>query len=177
MLSCKKICPDKLQKYRKLLTTLYPPKTRTAIGRARQFGICASREVRLFEKLTNRAHMCKNLRGAQESIPSLAGRDDNPIWHTGPPSYVRLAEQIPWNRFLGSLNVYKFGLWVATQDFSVSYQCFRWETTLYRQSGSSLPCMILLPPSHLVYFFTDGSGNFLKSERLAYLCALGSSNS
>ncbi len=26
---------------------------------------------------------------------------------------TRLVESIPWNRFLGSLNVYKFGLWLA----------------------------------------------------------------
>jgi hypothetical protein len=26
---------------------------------------------------------------------------------------TRLVESIPWNRFLGSLDVYKFGLWLA----------------------------------------------------------------
>ncbi len=31
-----------------------------------------------------------------------------PIWRTGPPGYM--AESIPWNRFLRSLNIYKFGL-------------------------------------------------------------------
>ncbi len=59
------------------------------------------------------------LSGAKESIPSLAGRYDNPIWYTGPPSYIRLAEQIPWNRFLGSLNVNKFGLWGHYSGLSV----------------------------------------------------------
>jgi hypothetical protein len=48
-------------------------------------------------------------RSAQESIPSLAGR------YEGPPGYIGwqnrfLAESIPWNRFQGSLNVYKYGL-------------------------------------------------------------------
>ncbi len=38
--------------------------------------------------------------GAQESIPSLVGPYDNPVWRSGPPGYIG------WrNRFLGSLNV------------------------------------------------------------------------
>jgi hypothetical protein len=46
-----------------------------------------------------------NLSGAQESIPSPADRNDNPICVTGPPGYIG------WrNRFLGSINVYKCGL-------------------------------------------------------------------
>jgi hypothetical protein len=28
-----------------------------------------------------------------------------------------LAESIPWKRFLGSLNVYKFGLWIKAVGF------------------------------------------------------------
>ncbi len=43
-----------------------------------------------------------NLLGAPELIPSLAGRFDNPICHTGLPGWR--------NRFLGSLNVSKYGL-------------------------------------------------------------------
>ncbi len=31
-----------------------------------------------------------------------------------PATLHRLAESIPWNRFLGSVNVYKFGLWRVT---------------------------------------------------------------
>jgi hypothetical protein len=31
-----------------------------------------------------------------------------------PARLHRLAESIPWNRYLGSLNIYKFGLWRAT---------------------------------------------------------------
>jgi hypothetical protein len=42
---------------------------------------------------------------------SLAGQYDDPICRTGLPALQRLAESIPWNLFLGSLNVYKFGLW------------------------------------------------------------------
>jgi hypothetical protein len=34
--------------------------------------------------------------------------------------------------------------------------------------------LYVLSVSHLVYIFTDESGNFLKSERVAYLCDLGS---
>jgi hypothetical protein len=44
------------------------------------------------------------------SLCSLAGRYDNPICHTVPAGLHRMAESIPLNRFLGSLNVYKFGL-------------------------------------------------------------------
>jgi hypothetical protein len=51
-----------------------------------------------------------NLKGAQESIPSLAGRYDNPFLTYRPAWLHRLAESIPWNRFLGSVNVYKIGL-------------------------------------------------------------------
>ncbi len=36
--------------------------------------------------------------------------DDSPIWRR-PARLHRLAESILWNRFLGSLNVYKYGLW------------------------------------------------------------------
>ncbi len=43
-----------------------------------------------------------------ESIPSLAGRYDNPICCTGPPSYMGYR-----NRFPGSLIVYKYGPWWA----------------------------------------------------------------
>ncbi len=52
--------------------------------------------------------------GAQESILSMAGRYDNPIWRTGPT----------WNRFLGSLNVYKFGLWLFLKRMGGSYRGF-----------------------------------------------------
>ncbi len=47
---------------------------------------------------------------AQESISNLAGRYDNPIWRNGtdPPDHTGWDKAIPWNRFLGSLNVYKF---------------------------------------------------------------------
>jgi hypothetical protein len=38
-------------------------------------------------------------------ISGLTGRNDNPICCTGPSDYIGW-----WNRFLGSLNVYKYGL-------------------------------------------------------------------
>ncbi len=45
------------------------------------------------------------IKGAKESISSLAARYDNPICRAGPPGYKG------WRiRFLGSLNVYKYGL-------------------------------------------------------------------
>jgi hypothetical protein len=44
--------------------------------------------------------------------PSKETRNQFPAWRAGRPvaRLHRLAESIPWNRFLGSLNVYKFGL-------------------------------------------------------------------
>jgi hypothetical protein len=47
----------------------------------------------------------------------LAGRYDNSNWRTSyQPARLRgLAESIPWNRCLGSLNVYKFGLCVLAR--------------------------------------------------------------
>jgi hypothetical protein len=56
-----------------------------------------------------RARICKPLKDP-ESIPSMPGRHGNPLCRTGPPGY-RLAASIPRNRFLGSLNVYKYGLY------------------------------------------------------------------
>ncbi len=47
------------------------------------------------------------LAGAQESIPSLAGHYDNPI---DVPAREAISTVDWWNRFLGSLNVYKYGL-------------------------------------------------------------------
>jgi len=40
----------------------------------------------------------------------MVGLSDNPFWRTDPPGYDWLAETIPWNSFLGSVNVYKSGL-------------------------------------------------------------------
>ncbi len=45
------------------------------------------------------------------SLCSLAGRNDSPICRTGPPGID------PWNRFLGSLNVHKFGLGHCTHSW------------------------------------------------------------
>jgi hypothetical protein len=60
---------------------------------------------------TNSARLC-----------SPAGRYDNPIptrfqaphgllINSSAARLNSLAELIPWNRFLGSLNIYKYGLW------------------------------------------------------------------
>jgi hypothetical protein len=52
------------------------------------------------------------VQGTQESIPSLAGRYDNPYMSYRPAKLHRLAESIPRNPNLGSLTVYKFWLWI-----------------------------------------------------------------
>ncbi len=43
-----------------------------------------------------------------DSQPGGPGK--HPFLTCRPARLYRLAESIPWNRFLGSLNVYKFGL-------------------------------------------------------------------
>jgi hypothetical protein len=51
----------------------------------------------------------KTFKGVQESIPSLAAGKTT-LFDVPARQNTRLAESIFWNRFLGSLNVYKFGL-------------------------------------------------------------------
>jgi hypothetical protein len=36
-----------------------------------------------------------------------------------PARLLRLAESVPWHRFLGSLNVYKYGLWPGIFGFGL----------------------------------------------------------
>ncbi len=47
---------------------------------------------------------------AQESIPSLAGRSDNPICRTGPPGYIGWQNRFPGIDSWARINVYKYGL-------------------------------------------------------------------
>ena len=51
-----------------------------------------------------------NLLSSQESIPILAGRYDNPICRSSPLAYIGWQNRFLRNRFLGSINVYKYGL-------------------------------------------------------------------
>jgi hypothetical protein len=63
-----------------------------------------------------------NASGAQESIPrdrfaslrSLAGRWDNCICRPGRLGYIGYRNRLLGINSLGSLNVYKFGLWKTT---------------------------------------------------------------
>ncbi len=68
-----------------------------------------------------KARICKPFKAPGESIPSQAGRYD---LLEGPARQAtiehRLAESILWNRFLGTSNVYKFGLSYAKE--TVSYR-------------------------------------------------------
>jgi hypothetical protein len=70
---------------------------------------------------TCRAWICRRLWSAgidsKESIPPAyvawrAGTSNSVIVYE-PARLHKLTESIPWNRFLGSWNVYKFGLWKA----------------------------------------------------------------
>jgi hypothetical protein len=41
-----------------------------------------------------------------------------------PASLHKLAEIIPWNQFLGSINVYKYGLWSQSITYLCLTRCF-----------------------------------------------------
>ncbi len=65
-----------------------------------------------------------------------------------PAKLHRLAESIPWNRFLGSLNVYKFGLWIL-------YIIYRWCSLLSAPGNCALVtayCSRLTVLFHTLYF-------------------------
>ncbi len=69
----------------------------------------------------SRARICRHLRSLgidswflQPSLCSLAESIRQKELSYRPARLHRLAESIPWNRFLGSLNVYQFGLWSYT---------------------------------------------------------------
>ncbi len=52
--------------------------------------------------------------------PYLSYRCDNPLCRTGPTVYiVRRNQSIPWNRFPGSINVYKYGLCIASANLLI----------------------------------------------------------
>jgi hypothetical protein len=62
-----------------------------------------------------RAQIC-NIR-AQNQFQGIDSKESIPpiylAWRAATITLHRLAESIPWNRFLGSLNIYKFGLSIA----------------------------------------------------------------
>jgi hypothetical protein len=84
------------------------------------FSIFSFLSFRLFEgewKLFG-AQICKLLRSpgidSKESIPPasvMSRASTTTLFVVLPARLHRLAESIPWNRFLGSLKVYKFSLW------------------------------------------------------------------
>ncbi len=64
--------------------------------------------------------------------PSLVVRYDNPICRTGPPGYIAR-----WNRFLGSIKVYKCGLSFQKNGRKVLYHHLELISTV-PQSGISI---------------------------------------
>ncbi len=99
----------------------------------------------------SRARICK---------PFNEPRNRFPAWRAGT---TRLAESIPWHRFLGSLNVYRYGLWCSLIYFlyksltDISVQCIPGQhacshpvTTfhkIFRPNFRSFPCFeYLLEP-------------------------------
>jgi hypothetical protein len=78
-----------------------------------------------------RARIC----GAQESIPSLAGRYDNPICRTGP---------IPQIRFQGSIDVYKYRLWNEHKwwTFALYINCTSWCGSFSQNIESANPAQL-----------------------------------
>jgi hypothetical protein len=68
--------------------------------------------LRLWGLSMYRVRICRPFKEPRNRFPALRGGPyDNPILRTCPPCRLhRLANTIPWNRFLGSLSIYKFGL-------------------------------------------------------------------
>ncbi len=56
------------------------------------------------------ARICESFKEPRNRLQP-GGPVRQPILTYRPARLHRLAEPIPWNRFLGSLNVYKYGLW------------------------------------------------------------------
>jgi len=57
------------------------------------------------------ARICKPFKEPRNWFPAWRACATTPFCRTGPRRLHRLAKLIPRNRFLGSLNVYKYGLW------------------------------------------------------------------
>jgi hypothetical protein len=62
-----------------------------------------------FFLIPSRARIFKVLRNLGIDYKELIPVTDKPFCRTGPLAYIKLAESIPWNRFLGSLKVHKSG--------------------------------------------------------------------
>jgi hypothetical protein len=62
---------------------------------------------RLRIQQNTRARICRPFKEPRNRFPALRAGNDNPICRAGPPGYIG------WrNRFLGAINVYKYGLWI-----------------------------------------------------------------
>ncbi len=83
------------------------------------------------------ARICKPFRGP--GIDSQAvGPVRSPYLTYRPARLNRPTDSILWNRFLGSLNVYKFGLWKDTDLRSISFlSCMSWRLMFLFLSLSS----------------------------------------
>jgi hypothetical protein len=78
--------------------------------------------------LRARARICKPF--MSPGINSQSGGPVRQAYLTYRPArLLRMAESIPWNRFLGSLNVYKYGLWrTIPQSLSGTIPIFQHKT-------------------------------------------------
>ncbi len=95
---------------------------------------------------------------------------------TDSASLCSLAESIPWNLFLGSLKVYKFGLWsqdnLGQNEEKLNYAC-----TLYKTSHTAQAYSLCLT-NYSELFYSDGilkaflvevSGHKLESSQIRVL--------
>ncbi len=123
----------------------------------RNLGSCIRRQERNDFSLMGllRARIRKRLRSpavdTKESVPPapayVVGRADTIQFLSYRPVRLhRLAESIPWNRLLDSLNVYKFGFWIATillqlvsDMFSALVQTIRGENCI-AYTANSMRC-------------------------------------
>ncbi len=83
-----------------------------------------------------RARICKPFKGPRNRFPCLAGRYTNPICRSRTPGYTG------WrNRFLASLNVYKYGLWGLPRGVNMDWR-----------AGPCLPSVVSIMTVIYVHF-------------------------
>ncbi len=71
--------------------------------------------------LPSRTRICRPFKETRNRFPAWPVRQ--PYFSYRPVRLHRLAKSIPRNRFLGSLNVYKYGLWMEDNNVSRKDSC------------------------------------------------------
>ncbi len=88
---------------------------------------------------TSLCSLCGNL----ETIYGSQEPRRNRIFVPARQATYRLAEPIPWNRFLGPLKVQKFGLWRAGTTESIPWNRFLRSLNVYKFRLGTVECTVL----------------------------------